>query len=171
MTSANWAGNYFYRASALHRPTSIAEVQEFVAAAQQVKALGSRHSFNDVADSDGVQLSLADMPTELTINAAERTVTVNAGARYGDFAEQLAAKAGRVPTVATAPETGLEKQLTRLLLAALVIAGLVVAVLEGGSWFQADPAAWSVAGNPWVLALLACLGASQGAELLRRRLD
>ncbi len=88
-----------------------------------------------------------------------------------DFAEQLAAKAGRVPTVATAPETGLEKQLTRLLLAALVIAGLVVAVLEGGSWFQADPAAWSVAGNPWVLALLACLGASQGAELLRRRWD
>lgn len=87
-----------------------------------------------------------------------------------DFAEQLAAKAGRVPTAATAPETGLEKQLTRLLLAALVIAGLVVAALQGGSWFQADPAAWSVAGNPWVLALLACLGASQGAEWLRRRL-
>ena len=87
-----------------------------------------------------------------------------------DFAEQLAVKAGPVPTAATAPETGLEKQLTRLLLAALVIAGLVVAVLEGGSWFSADPAAWSVAGNPWVLALLACLGASQGAEWLRRRL-
>lgn len=87
-----------------------------------------------------------------------------------DFAEQLAAKAGPVPTAATAPETGLEKQLTRLLLAALVIAGLVVAALQGGSWFQADPAAWSVAGNPWVLALLACLGASQGAEWLRRRL-
>lgn len=87
-----------------------------------------------------------------------------------DFAEQLAAKAGPVPTATTAPETGLEKQLTRLLLAALVIAGLVVAVLEGGSWFSADPAAWSVAGNPWVLALLACLGASQGAEMLRRKL-
>jgi hypothetical protein len=27
-----------------------------------------------------------------------------------------------------------------------------------------------VAGNPWVMALLACLAASQGAELLRRRL-
>jgi len=87
-----------------------------------------------------------------------------------DFADRLAAKAGPVPTAATAPETGLEKQLTRLLLAALVIAGLVVAVLEGGSWFSSDPAAWSVAGNPWVLALLACLGASQGAEWLRRRL-
>lgn len=87
-----------------------------------------------------------------------------------DFAERLAAKAGPVPTAATSPETGFEKQLTRLLLAALVIAGLVVAVLEGGSWFHTDPAAWSVAGNPWVLALLACLGASQGAEWLRQRL-
>ncbi|MGA0586438.1 hypothetical protein ACO2Q2_04785 [Dyella sp. KRB-257] len=87
-----------------------------------------------------------------------------------DFADQLATKAGPVPTAAIAPETGFEKQLTCLLLAALVIAGLVFAVLEGGSWFSADPAAWSVAGNPWVLALLACLGASQGAELLRRKL-
>lgn len=87
-----------------------------------------------------------------------------------DFAEQLAAKAGPVPTAATAPETGFEKHLTRLLLAVLVISGLCVALLEGGNWFHADPAAWSVAGNPWLIALLACLGASQGAEWVRRRL-
>jgi hypothetical protein len=87
-----------------------------------------------------------------------------------DFAERLAAQAGPVPTAATAPESGFEKLLTRLLLVTLVVAGLVVALLEGGSWYQADPAAWSFAANPWLLALLACLGASQGAELLRRRL-
>lgn len=102
------------------------------------------------------------------IDAALRTD--DAIALPADFAERLAAKAGPVPTAATAPETGFEKQLTRLLLAALVIAGLVVAALKGGSWFHTDPAAWSVAGNPWVLALLACLGASQGAEWLRRKL-
>jgi hypothetical protein len=88
-----------------------------------------------------------------------------------DFAERLAAKAGPVPTAATAPENGFEKLLTRLLLAALVVAGFVVALSEGSSWFHADPAAWSFAANPWLLALLACLGASQGAEMLRRRLD
>lgn len=87
-----------------------------------------------------------------------------------DFAEQLAAQAGPVPSAVAAAESGFEKQLTRVLLATLVIAGLVFAVLDGGSWFQADPVAWSVAANPWVLALLACLGASQGAELLRRKL-
>lgn len=51
MTSANWAGNYNYRAKTLHRPTSTEEVQELVAAADHIKALGSRHSFNDIADS------------------------------------------------------------------------------------------------------------------------
>lgn len=86
-----------------------------------------------------------------------------------DFAERLAAQAGPVPTTAPAPDTSFEKLLTRLLLAVLVIAGLVVALIEGGGWFHADPAALSVAGNPWVLALLACLGASQAAELVRRR--
>lgn len=87
-----------------------------------------------------------------------------------DFAEQLAAQAGPVPTAIAATETGFEKQLIRLLLTTLVLAGLVFAVLEGGSWFNADPAAWSLAGNPWVWALLACLGASQGAEWLRQKL-
>ena len=43
-------------------------MQELVAAAQQIKALGSRHSFNDVADSAGEQLSLEAMPAELTID-------------------------------------------------------------------------------------------------------
>ncbi len=89
MTSANWAGNYFYGASALHRPNSIEEVQELVAAADQIKALGSRHSFNDVADSPGEQLSLEAMPVELTVDRDAKTVTVDAGARYGAFAERL----------------------------------------------------------------------------------
>lgn len=86
------------------------------------------------------------------------------------FAESLAAKAGPAPTSATVPERGIEKYLTHVLLAALLIAGLGVALLKGDTWFHADPTVWSVAGNPWLLALLACLGVSQGAELLRRKL-
>jgi alditol oxidase len=89
MTSANWAGNYTYRAGALLTPSSVEQVQEMVAAAGQIKALGSRHSFNDLADSSGTQLSLENLPSELTIDNVAHTVTVNAGARYGAFAERL----------------------------------------------------------------------------------
>jgi xylitol oxidase len=103
MTSANWAGNYLYRASTLQRPSSLEQVQEFVAAAQQLKALGSRHSFNDVADSPGEQLSLEAMPAELTIDREASTVTVNAGVRYGGFAEELHREGFAVHNLASLP--------------------------------------------------------------------
>jgi hypothetical protein len=47
----NWAGNYTYRAEKLHRPQTLEELQEIVTKAPSVHALGSRHSFNDIADS------------------------------------------------------------------------------------------------------------------------
>jgi xylitol oxidase len=89
VTSANWAGNYHYTARELLRPTSVAEVQEAVAAASRVKALGSRHSFNGIADTAGVQLSLDALPPEFAIDPDASTVTVIAAARYGDFAQAL----------------------------------------------------------------------------------
>jgi len=103
MTSANWAGNYLYHASALHRPTSLEQVREVVAAARQLKALGSRHSFNDIADSPGEQISLEAMPAELTIDREANTVTVNAGVRYGGFAEDLHRAGFAVHNLASLP--------------------------------------------------------------------
>ena len=50
-TERNWAGTYTYRAEKLHRPTTIEQVQEIVATAASVHALGSRHSFNAIADA------------------------------------------------------------------------------------------------------------------------
>src|SRR2546423_814043 len=48
---ANWGGNHVYRAAALHRPATLAELREIVARARRVRALGSRHSFSDIGDS------------------------------------------------------------------------------------------------------------------------
>ena len=52
MNETNWAGNYRYRAGKLHRPSTVEQLQEVVANAPRVRALGSRHSFTDLADSD-----------------------------------------------------------------------------------------------------------------------
>lgn len=38
----NWAGYHEYRATTLHRPTSVDELQSIVAAAPRIRALGSR---------------------------------------------------------------------------------------------------------------------------------
>ncbi|WP_324277978.1 hypothetical protein [Blastococcus brunescens] len=47
----NWAGNHTYPAARVHRPAGIEELQEIVSRAPSVHVLGSRHSFNGIADA------------------------------------------------------------------------------------------------------------------------
>lgn len=85
----NWAGNYTYQAIHLRPAQTIAEAQEIVAASCKVRVLGSRHSFNSIADSEETQLSLAPLNKVLAINAANMRVEVEGGIRYGDLAPVL----------------------------------------------------------------------------------
>jgi len=89
MTSTNWAGNLSYSASDLFEPTSVDELREMVAATPRIRAIGSRHSFNRIADTTAVQVTTAGIPLDIEIDDSARTVTVGAGARYGEFVEQL----------------------------------------------------------------------------------
>lgn len=85
----NWAGNHPYAAAALQEPSSAQEVQSLVRqAAGPVKALGSRHSFNDIADTAGTQISLGCLQT-IEIDSAGQSVTAGAGDRYGDLVPVL----------------------------------------------------------------------------------
>lgn len=84
----NWAGNYSYKARRLHEPESIDELRRIVAGAERVHALGTRHSFTDVADSTDL-VSLAKLPEGIELDTDLRTVTVNAGMPYGVLARKL----------------------------------------------------------------------------------
>ena len=85
----NWAGNVAYHAARFHEPASVEEVQSVVAAATKVRAVGSRHSFNSIADTDGDQVSLAAMSRVVEIDTQARTVTVDGGIGYAELAGQL----------------------------------------------------------------------------------
>ncbi len=85
----NWAGNYTYGAARVHRPATIAQVQEIVAGCRKVRALGSRHSFNAIADTPGDLLSLERLDRVVALDRARRTVTVEAGVRYGPLCRWL----------------------------------------------------------------------------------
>jgi xylitol oxidase len=85
----NWARNYRYGAAAIRRPATVDEVRETVAGAGHVHALGSRHSFNDSADSAGVLVSLENLDPDIVMDAAAGTVAVSGGTRYGTLAEVL----------------------------------------------------------------------------------
>lgn len=99
----NWAGNYRYTAPAIHRPRTLEEVQEVVAGAAKIRALGSRHSFNSIADSPGALISLENLDPGIGIDAEARTVTVSGGTRYGTLAESLEANGYALPNLASLP--------------------------------------------------------------------
>src|ERR671917_1367139 len=98
----NWAGNYTYRAKKLHRPETIEHVQEIVASAPGVRVLGSRHSFNDIADSAEL-ISLEDMPVEVAVDGAANTVSCNAATKYGELVETLSAEGVALHNLASLP--------------------------------------------------------------------
>ncbi len=98
----NWAGNYTYRAAHLDQPSGASEVQQLVKTLPRAKALGARHSFNDIADTTGDQISLKHLET-MTLNREARTVTVGAGVTYGKLAPWLDAQGFAVHNLASLP--------------------------------------------------------------------
>src|SRR5256884_3851161 len=98
----NWAGNYTYRAEKLHRPTTIEQVQEIVANAASVHVLGSRHSFNDIADSSEL-ISLENLPADVVVNHEAQTVSFGGGVKYGKLIKTLNDEGVALHTLASLP--------------------------------------------------------------------
>lgn len=104
-TVTNWAGNVAYTAREVHRPESAGALRALVASSAKVRALGSGHSFNEIADPgpDGVLLSLAALPAEADVDTAARTVRVGGGVRYAELARRVHAHGLALPNMASLP--------------------------------------------------------------------
>jgi alditol oxidase len=88
MAEQNWARTYTYRAGVIHTPTSEDELRNLVSGAERVHVLGSRHSFNGIADSAEL-VSLDALPGGLRFDESAGTVSFNGAWRYGHLAEAL----------------------------------------------------------------------------------
>ncbi len=110
----NWSGNIEYRPADLARPESISELQKVVAGASKVRAYGSGHSFNTLADTDGTLIAFSEFDKNIEIDSSKMLVRVPAGVRYGEVAPKLHANGfalrnmGSLPhiTVVGATSTG-----------------------------------------------------------------
>ncbi|MDX6204418.1 MAG: alditol oxidase [Frankiales bacterium] len=89
--AANWAGNITFGARQLHRPRTVEELQTIVASSDHVRALGSGHSFNRIADTTGDLVSVADLPATVEIAGDKRSARVSGGMKYGMVAQALQA--------------------------------------------------------------------------------
>ncbi len=99
----NWAGNYVYSTNRLQAPQSIAEVQSFVREHEKFKVLGTRHCFNNIADSRDYLLSSGKLNKIISLDKNAQTVTVEAGIRYGELATYLFSNGYALHNLASLP--------------------------------------------------------------------
>ena len=70
---------------------------------RSLRVLGSRHSFNDIADTTGDLISLARLPRRFDLDPAAGTVTVDGGVRYGELCAPLDAAGFALHNLASLP--------------------------------------------------------------------
>jgi len=98
----NWSGNIHYSTDDVHSPATLDEVRDVVKRCSKLRAIGSRHSFNRIADSNANQVSL-DHLNQIEIDDKARTVTVGAGVRYGQLAPVIDARGFALHNLASLP--------------------------------------------------------------------
>lgn len=79
---ANWAGNIAFAPRRFEPVASLDAAREAVASARRLRVLGSGHSFNAIADSSAVLLSLSGIEPEVSIDAERRRVRASGWITY-----------------------------------------------------------------------------------------
>jgi alditol oxidase len=85
----NWAGNLEYGTERLLAAASVEDVPRFVKTNNQLKVLGTRHCFNDIANTDTQFLSLRSQDKVIALDAKAQKVTIEGGMSYGQLCPYL----------------------------------------------------------------------------------
>jgi alditol oxidase len=99
----NWAGNLEYSTDRLYTATSLEQVRNYVKEQKNLKVLGTRHCFNNLADSTDSFLSLKPIDEVIAIDPETRTATVAAGITYGHLCPYLDSKGLALHNLASLP--------------------------------------------------------------------
>ncbi|MBM3459362.1 MAG: FAD-binding protein [Armatimonadetes bacterium] len=135
----NWAKNYTFSSSRLHRPETLAELRRVIAQSRNLRVLGSRHSFNGIADCTGELLSLEALPETVELDQERSRVTVGGGVTYARLCRELDAAGLALPNLASLPHlsvagacaTGTHGSGDRLANLATVVSALELVTAEG----------------------------------------
>eukprot|EP00040_Diaphanoeca_grandis_P000860 m.16672 g.16672 ORF g.16672 m.16672 type:complete len:487 (+) comp11155_c0_seq1:176-1636(+) len=90
LPKTNWAGNVHWQGKVL-KPTSLEELQQIVEVSEQLRVLGTGHSFVEMANtsSKGAIVNLADIEREFVLNHETSEITIDGGTTYTELAEFL----------------------------------------------------------------------------------
>ncbi|WP_090157145.1 D-arabinono-1,4-lactone oxidase [Dyadobacter soli] len=99
----NWAGNLEYSTDKLDLGKNLQQVQTIVKKYPQLKVLGTKHCFNDIADTKDQFITVVGAEEVMDLDTKNKTVTVNGGLKYGQLAPYLHEKGFALHNLASLP--------------------------------------------------------------------
>jgi alditol oxidase len=165
----NWAGSYDYRARRLLEPRSVEELRELVWRASAIRALGTRHAFNDIGDTDGDLVSLRSLPRRVEVDQAMRSVRIDGGITYGELSVELARAGWALHNLASLPHISVAGAVSTGTHGSGRLSGSLATAVLGMDFVRADGELISVrASDPELdrcVVALGALGIVVGVEL------
>ena len=99
----NWAGNLTYGTTSIYEPSTAAEVVDLVKKLSKFRVLGTRHCFNQIADSNDNLISSKRFNKIIRIDKQKRQVTVEGGIRYGELCRAIDKEGFAIANLASLP--------------------------------------------------------------------
>jgi len=99
----NWAGNLRYHAKQVVYPETIDQLRQAVLSLKGGKALGSKHSFNTVADTTETLISTSKLNKPISLDKEKNLVWTEAGIKYGDLALWIDQRGYAIHNLASLP--------------------------------------------------------------------
>jgi xylitol oxidase len=99
----NWSGTVTFQDSKTLAPKSVDELAKIVASEPKIRARGSAHCFNAMADTNLVAVTFANMPQDIVIDKDRAIVSVPAGMKYGELAVALNDRGWAIHNMASLP--------------------------------------------------------------------
>jgi xylitol oxidase len=99
----NWSKNVDFNDRAYLQTESLAELQELIRTHQKIRARGTAHCFNEIANTSSYAINLSQMPKTITVDPEKKSVFVAAGLTYGELAPVLHAQGWALSNMASLP--------------------------------------------------------------------
>ena len=99
----NWSKNVDFVEKSFLQPKSLDELQELTRSHSHLRARGSAHCFNEIANTPEYAINLAQMPKVVEVNESEKSVLVSAGLTYGEVAPILHKQGWALSNLASLP--------------------------------------------------------------------
>ena len=98
-----WSKNVDFNDRGYLQPESLTELQEVVRSNAKLRARGTAHCFNEIANTSSYAINLSKMPQTIEVNSGSNSVTVAAGLKYGELAPVLHQQGWALNNLASLP--------------------------------------------------------------------